>query len=179
MTCIKCDISINRKNIVWGFGKKPSDIMFIGDAPGYYEDKLGVPFVGESGKLLSTLLEQINLTRDLVYVTNLIRCRPPNSREPSILEIINCSEHLAKEVHEVNPKIIVTLGSTATGFFDTIRGTNITKYRGYPFVYGRRIILPMFHPSYVVRNTGDLINMENDFFLLSKLYSLFDPYYSI
>jgi uracil-DNA glycosylase len=178
MTCFKCDISTARKNIVWGYGKIPSQIMFIGEAPGYYEDKFGEPFVGASGKLLTDLLNLIGLSRKEVFITNLIRCRPTGNRTPYIIEISNCFPHLVREITEVNPTLIVTLGGTATMLFSVKRGLSITKHRGKPFIFGRRIILPTFHPSYVLRDIDKRSILEDDFKLLSKLYSRINPFYN-
>jgi uracil-DNA glycosylase len=175
--CFKCDISTNRKNIVWGHGKKPSKLMFIGEAPGYYEDKYGVPFVGASGLVLSNLIELINLDRKEVYITNIIRCRPPHNRNPLRKEIMNCLPFLVKELSEVNPKIIITLGQVATTFFSPMRGMQLYKYRGKPFVFGKRVILPTYHPSYGLRDQSKLKYLETDFALLSKMYGIIEPFY--
>lgn len=177
--CFKCDISVARKNIVWGHGLVPSSIMFVGEAPGYHEDKFGIPFIGMSGLVLTNLLNNINLTRKEVYITNLIRCRPPNNRIPTNLEIRNCLPHLLNEVEKVNPRIIVTLGVTALSLFDLQRSMRLGYYHGYPFVYGNRVILPTYHPSYVVRDKSRYELMQSDFSMLSKLYEIVNPFYSL
>lgn len=177
-SCIKCDISVGRKNIVFGYGAVPSKLMFIGDAPGYYENIYGFPFIGSSGKLLTELLDMIHLERKDVYLTNIIRCRTPNNREPRLLEIKNCLPFLAEEISKVNPTVIITLGAIASGFFNPNLNFYLNKLRGKLFVFGKRVILPTFHPGVCIRNPEKLDYLKQDFILISKLYGYINQYYT-
>ena len=140
-----------RKNTVAGEGNIYASIMFVGEAPGYYEDKLGRPFVGASGELLDQCLLNAGLSRQEVYITNIVKCRPPSNRVPYPKEINSCINYLGKEVELVQPKIIVTLGMTA---FSAITGKNgrISEFEGQVFRLNSRILIPLFHPSYILRN---------------------------
>jgi uracil-DNA glycosylase len=173
LKCNKCDISIDRKQIVNGYGNINSKILFIGEAPGYYEDKHGVPFVGASGNLFNNLLNHIGLSRKDVYVTNVLKCRPPRNRTPLVGEVNNCLDYLKFEIATLNPKIVILLGNIA---FRTYFGNHklaIKQYRGRIIPIKDRYIIPMYHPSYILYNKDnrDLINSYyNDFITISKLY---------
>ena len=182
--CKKCDLHITRKNIVWGKGNTNASLMFIGEAPGYYEDKFGIPFYSDAsaGSLLSLLLDKYNFDRDRdIYITNVIRCRPPNNRTPSIIEIKNCRVNLLYEIKQVNPKIIVLLGRVALqSFFNT--SLSIRKSRGKVIKIKDKYIIPTYHPSYINYNKGtiyynSLLNdIDKDFNKIYRLYKiLIDP----
>lgn len=150
--CNKCGLPGNR--IVWGYGNYKNRVVFIGEAPGAEEQKLGKPFVGRSGRLLTEMLNQSGIGRELVYITNVVKCRPENNRTPTKEEIDICSFFLRYEIQNIKPEMVVTLGSTATSYFlKNFRISNIAgkitktkigsvKYRLYP----------LYHPSYVLRN---------------------------
>jgi DNA polymerase len=159
IVCHKCKLHKTRKNAVPGEGNIDSQIMFIGEAPGYSEDLKGKPFVGDAGKFLDILLEEANLLRDSVFITNIVKCRPPNNREPSTEEIITCSQYLDRQIQVIKPKIIITLGNHST--------TYIFHQVGLPFdgitqVHGRffkasiskiqTTIFPTFHPASALYN---------------------------
>lgn len=152
--CNKCDISIVRKNIVNGEGNINGGIVFIGESPGYYEDKFGTPFIGNSGKMLDAMLSLIGLTRQDVYVTNIIKCRPPNNRSPKAIEISNCSENLKNELTAINPRIIVLMGNVALNSFFGRTDLTINKLKGYiiPIKATKTAVIPIYHPSYIIRN---------------------------
>ena len=150
--CSKCDISIYRNHIVNGSGNLRSDLMFIGEAPGYHEDKSGVPFVGNSGNLLSNMLHLIGLDRTMVYITNIIKCRPPSNRTPNSIEISNCRIHLDKELELVNPKIIVLLGGVALNSYFKTSGLNIGPGPG-PAVPPENNVNDLLYQMYAL--TGD------------------------
>ena len=150
MICNNCDLCISRKNVVLGVGNKTADIMLVGEAPGYYEDKEGKPFVGDSGKYLHSIID--GLFKDDVYITNVVKCRPPNNRDPYQSEIHKCvNTILSKEIPYVNPIFIITLGKIAT---DTITGTanTMSKVVGSNINVGTRMVFPMYHPSFILRN---------------------------
>lgn len=172
--CNKCSLPGNR--IVWGYGNYKNRVIFIGEAPGAEEDKLGKPFVGRSGKLLTKMLNDSGIRRELVYITNVVKCRPEKNRTPTEDEIKLCSRFLKYEIQNIKPEVIVTLGSTSTSYFlnkfkiSEIAGTivktkiGVTKYRLYP----------LYHPSYVLRNGISREEYLNLFIRLRKiLYKIY------
>ena len=126
--CTKCDLCKTRTNSVPGKGNFKSDVVFVGEAPGRNEDKEAEPFVGAAGKRLTTALEEIEISRDSVYITNVVKCRPPNNRIPSTIERNTCIAYLNQEIDIIKPKIICILGNTA--FNSILGGSEITKFRG-------------------------------------------------
>ncbi len=149
----KCLFKIARDNhIVFGVGNPDAQIMFIGEAPGHDEDEQGVPFVGRSGKLLTKLLEESGLSRDEVYITNVVKCRPHENRAPTVKELNICKNaHLLDEIKIINPKVICTLGSTATKALLGAK-SRIAKERGNVHQWEGFVIIPTYHPAYVLRN---------------------------
>ncbi len=149
--CVKCPLHEGRTHAVPGAGPTDAEIMFIGEGPGYNEDKQGLPFVGQSGHLLEQFLALINLTRDQVFITNVVKCRPPSNRDPLPLEVDTCtSNYLFQQIELIDPKIIVTLGRYSMGLF--FPKAKITQIHGQPKRENGRIYLPMFHPAAVLRN---------------------------
>lgn len=172
--CKRCNLAINRKNIVNGTGAM-NKIMFIGEAPGYYEDKVGVPFIGNSGKQLEEFMKACNFTRaNNYYITNIVKCRPNKNNVPDKYSIAACMPYLIKEIQEVKPKIIVLLGSTAlqTAFSNpTLR---ITQWRGR-WLGRNSNIIATYHPSYLLQNVdrNDLFeDVVNDFMTIVDKYRL-------
>ncbi len=150
--CQMCPLGLLRKNTVPGEGNLYSQILFVGEGPGEEEDNQGRPFVGKAGQLLTKILESVNIAREDVYIANMVKCRPPNNRVPTSLEIQSCSQYLLAQIEVINPRMIVPLGSTALNFF-LGEDQQITKVRGREFIWkGNIIIFPMFHPSYLLRN---------------------------
>ena len=150
--CQMCPLGLLRKNTVPGEGNLYSPILFVGEGPGEEEDNQGRPFVGKAGQLLTKILESVNIAREDVYIANMVKCRPPNNRVPTSLEIQSCSQYLLAQIEVINPRMIVPLGSTALNFF-LGEDQQITKVRGKEFTWkGNIIIFPMFHPSYLLRN---------------------------
>ena len=144
--CTKCELYKGRTNAVPGEGPTHAEIMLIGEGPGAREDKLGRPFVGASGKFLDELLEQAGLTRDEVWITNVVKCRPPGNRDPQADEIETCTtNYLENQIKLVNPSIIVTLGRHSMNWF--ISDVKITQVHGQMHRVGRRFVIPMFHPA--------------------------------
>ena len=146
----------------------PCDLMFIGEAPGRNEDEQGLPFVGRSGQLLDRLLTDIGRSRESVYITNVVKCRPPDNRDPSNIEVATCADYLDRQIELVNPRVIVTLGKFAmTRWFP---GAKITAIRGTPLLESGRWIVPVFHPAYVLRNQpNNLPLIQADFAEIEKL----------
>ena len=152
----------DRKNVVFGVGNPNAQIMFVGEAPGRDEDAQGEPFVGRSGKLLTSILEQFGLSRGDVFITNVVKCRPPNNRRPLQHEIAACTGHLLEqEVAIIDPRVICTLGSCAT---ESIlqHPVKITQLRGQKLDWKGKILIPTYHPAYILRNGTQLPFLAHD-----------------
>ena len=161
--CPLCPLAAGRTHAVPGAGRIDADIMFIGEAPGYHEDQQGLPFVGQSGKYLDELLSMIGLSREEVFITNVVKCRPPNNRDPLPDEIDICvSTYLKQQVEIIRPKIIATLGRFSMALFFS-KNARITKIHGQPLRANSRIYYPLFHPAAVLRNPNLRPAMEADF----------------
>lgn len=151
--CTRCRLAEGRTQVVWLDGNPESDLMFVGEAPGFNEDKLGKPFVGAAGKLLDQLLESIGLDRSGCVICNVIKCRPPANRNPEADEIATCSPYLRAQIEFIKPKVIVTLGNFATRFM-LDRQLSITRVRGQIFkAFGAKII-PTLHPAAALHSGG-------------------------
>lgn len=158
---------LHTNNVVWGCGNYKNKFVFIGEAPGKEEDKIGKPFVGRSGMLLTKCMKKANLNRPLFYITNVVKCRPDNNRKPSESEIQKCSYYLEYELRNIKPYLIITLGSTATSYF--IKNKSMGNIVGRPHKIQIKmipyIIYPLYHPSYVLRGgikKQDYINLFLD-----------------
>jgi DNA polymerase len=164
--CTKCGLAETRNTVVFGDGSPNADVMFIGEAPGYHEDQQGVPFVGAAGKLLDRLLGEIGIEREDVYIGNVIKCRPPNNRDPRPEEIEACKGYLAEQLRLVDPKVVVTLGNFATKLL-LKRDVGITRTRGQVYPWWNRHLVPTFHPAAALRG-GDRVleQMREDFALV-------------
>lgn len=160
-TCTLCGLSKERIQAVPGEGSMTADIMFIGEGPGFYEDRDGRPFVGRAGKLLDKLLYSIGLRREDVFITNMVKCRPPSNRDPLPVEINACRPYLDSQIKTIDPKVVVTLGRYAlTKFFP---GESISKARGKPLKWENLILYPVYHPAAALRNPNLYQVMERDF----------------
>lgn len=144
--CKDCQLYKTRTNLVFGVGSEKSSIMFVGEAPGYYEDQQGEPFVGAAGKLLDELLNSINLKRSDVYIANVLKCRPPKNRDPLPDEITSCKDKLIRQIDIINPKVVSTLGNFSTKLLLNSE-TGISKLRGKPYRSENRVIFPIYHPA--------------------------------
>ena len=152
--CTKCELCKNRTNVVFGVGNPDADLMFVGEAPGYYEDVQGEPFVGKAGQLLTKIIESIGMKRGDVYIANILKCRPPDNRNPSANEIVMCSPHLIRQIEIIRPKIICALGTFAAQTLLDTKET-IGKLRGRFFEYQSTKLLATYHPAYLLRNPDD------------------------
>lgn len=150
--CKRCRLGDARKNIVFGEGNPESRLMFIGEGPGAEEDNTGRPFVGRAGQLLTKIIESINLKREDVYIANIVKCRPPENRNPLPDEIETCSPFLKEQISIIKPYIICTLGKFSTEFIIGADKGPISAVRGKEFRYGKSIVIPTYHPSYLLRN---------------------------
>ena len=149
--CRRCGLSINRNRIVFGTGDPHAKLVFIGEGPGYDEDRQGEPFVGAAGKLLTRIIHAINLTRDRVYICNIIKCRPPGNRNPLPDEIKTCYPFLKSQISAIKPEFICALGSVAAQtLLQTDQSISTLRGKFYPFMNAR--LIPTFHPAYLLRN---------------------------
>lgn len=153
LTCHLCTLAKSRKNILFGDGNPKADIMFIGDNPGVSEDEMGTLFAGRSGEMLVNMIEKVLLLpKEEVYITTILKCRPPENRVPTLEEVSCCKPYLMQQIGMVKPKIIIALGSTSfhhlTGEYDT----SIDQVRGLVLNFGEAKLVPTFHPSFLLRN---------------------------
>jgi uracil-DNA glycosylase len=165
-TCTKCGLAGGRTQVVYGTGNADADLMFIGEGPGYYEDKQGEPFVGAAGQLLNTMLEEIGVRRGDVYIANVIKCRPPGNRDPLPEEVDACTPWLREQIALIEPRVIVTLGNFATRFM-LDKPVSISRVRGQRFPQEGRTIIPTFHPAAILRGGGEastqMVALRSDF----------------
>ncbi len=151
MQCTKCRLHETRTNVVFGVGDSKADLMFVGEGPGAEEDAQGIPFVGRAGQLLTKMIEAMTLSRDRVYIANIVKCRPPENRNPFEDESMTCIPYLYRQIEFIKPKIIICLGSVAA---QNLLKTNvgITKIRGSFVDLNGIKVMPTFHPAYLLRN---------------------------
>jgi DNA polymerase len=150
--CTRCKLhAAGRRHIVFGVGNPHAELMFIGEAPGADEDAQGIPFVGRAGQLLTRIIESIKLTRDQVYIANIIKCRPPGNRNPEPDEVATCEPFLARQIESIRPKVIVALGALAAHSLLGIQ-TPISHLRGRIYTYGTARVVPTFHPAFLLRS---------------------------
>jgi len=179
--CTRCRLHQSRTQVVFGQGDPHADLMFVGEAPGFHEDRQGVPFVGPSGQLLNRLLEGIGLRREDVYICNVVKSRPPQNRDPQPDEIAACRPWLDAQIRLVDPKVVVTLGNfAAKTLLETTTG--ITRLRGQTYPFQGRVLLPTFHPAAALHAQGrptagpsPLEAMEGDFKVLAELLAARAP----
>ena len=159
--CVECSLSETRNRAVPGEGPTNAQVLFVGEAPGYNEDMQGKPFVGRAGTFLNELLKSVQLERGDVFITNIVKCRPPNNRDPEPTEIAACKKYLDKQIELLEPKIIVTLGKHSLNKF--LPGQKIGLHHGKSQVIDGQIVLPLYHPAAALHN-GSLRNVIlNDF----------------
>jgi uracil-DNA glycosylase len=170
--CTKCGLANGRTQVVFGVGNADADVMFIGEAPGFHEDKQGEPFVGAAGQLLTRMLDEVlSVARHDVYIANVIKCRPPGNRDPQEDEIESCTPWLVEQVSLIQPRVIVTLGNFATKFvLQTAQG--ITRMRGRAYPWHGRTVVPTFHPAAILRGGGEssrqFLDFRDDFELIRE-----------
>ena len=170
--CTRCRLAQGRTQVVFGSGHPHADLMFVGEAPGFHEDKQGVPFVGQAGKLLDRLLAGIGLTRADVFVANVLKCRPPGNRDPQPDEIEACERHLFRQIALIEPVVVATLGNFATKLLSG-RQLGITRVHGQEqktTIGGRDVLLyPIYHPAAALYTPAMLKVLESDFARLPEL----------
>ncbi|MFQ5610738.1 MAG: uracil-DNA glycosylase [Anaerolineae bacterium] len=165
--CSRCALAKGRTTAVPGSGTPDADIMFIGEGPGFHEDRQGEPFVGAAGKFLDTLLESIGLSRKQVYITNVIKCRPPGNRDPLPEELDACRDYLERQIALIRPKVIVTLGRFS--MYRYFPNASITKIHGQAKRVGNILVVPMFHPAAALHQPKWRPLVEEDFRKLPQL----------
>lgn len=169
--CDKCGLAATRTNIVFGSGNANAELMFIGEGPGADEDAQGLPFVGRSGQLLTKMINAMGLSRETVYIANIVKCRPPSNRDPLMEEAQACIGYLRSQIQIINPKIIVCLGSISLNFLLQPEGKvklGISKLRGqWQDFYGYKV-LPTFHPAYLLRNPSKKKEAWSDLQIVMK-----------
>lgn len=164
--CQKCILHHSRKNAVPGAGPATSEIMFIGEAPGFHENEKGLPFVGAAGKFLDELLEKSGLTRESVFITNVVKCRPPGNRDPQPDELAACSEYLDRQIAAIHPRVIVTLGRFSMARY--LPNATISEIHGQPQWIRGRLIVPMYHPAAALHQPRWRPAVEEDFSRLTE-----------
>jgi len=166
--CQKCDLHFTRKKAVPGEGPMDASIVFIGEGPGFYENEQGRPFVGAAGKFLDELLTSINMKREHVFITNVVKCRPPGNRDPLPGEIEICTNsYLNRQIQAINPKVIVTLGRFSMGLF--LPDAKIGSVHGQSFRLKDRIVVPMYHPAAALHQQSLRPILVKDFARLPEL----------
>ena len=170
-TCTKCRLADGRTQVVFGVGDPHADLLFVGEAPGMHEDKQGEPFVGAAGQLLTRMLGEIGLTREQVYIANVLKCRPPGNRDPQEDEIETCTPWLVEQISLIQPAVVVTLGNFATKYvLQTQQG--ITRMRGSVYPWHGRKVIPTFHPAAILHGGGEKSRqfgeLQEDFALIKR-----------
>jgi uracil-DNA glycosylase family 4 len=167
VACKNCQLHHSRKKAVPGEGPANAELMFIGEGPGFHENEQGRPFVGAAGRFLEELLASIGLKREQVFICNVIKCRPPGNRDPQQDEIQACSEYLERQIHAIDPKVIITLGRFSMArYFPKAR---ISAIHGQPRMIDGRLILPMYHPAAALHQPSLRRVVEEDFARLPEL----------
>lgn len=151
--CTRCGLHQSRKNLVFGVGSETAELVIVGEAPGQNEDLTGEPFVGRSGQLLTRMLGAIGLRRDQVYICNVIKCRPPNNRDPSPEEVATCSPFLLRQVQAIDPRVVMTVGKFASQRLLGLE-ESMGRMRGDTHQWEGRPVVPTYHPAYLLRNPG-------------------------
>ena len=172
LVCTRCRLAATRTQVVFGVGNPDAELMFVGEAPGFHEDKQGFPFVGQAGKLLDRLLAGIGMSRSDVYIANTLKCRPPGNRDPMPDEIEACESHLFRQVELIQPRVVATLGNFATKLLSG-KQLGITRVHGQPqnvSLGGREVVLyPLYHPAAALYTPAMLRTLEEDFARLPEL----------
>jgi len=152
--CTACGLDKTRTQTVFGVGSRSASLMIIGEAPGFYEDQKGEPFVGRAGQLLDAMLQAIGLTRDSVYIANILKCRPPENRDPSALEVSLCTPFLEKQIAHLQPKLLLAVGRIAAHYLLNTK-TSLGQLRGKLHEFHKTPLLVTYHPAYLLRNPKD------------------------
>lgn len=168
--CHSCPLAVHRKQTVFGIGNLNADLLVVGEAPGYHEDQQGEPFVGRAGQLLNAMLKAIGLPREQVYISNVIKCRPPNNRDPKLEEVNQCAAFLEKQVQLLQPKLILALGRHAAHFLLS-SNLSLSKLRNkiHRFRQNNIPLIVTYHPAYLLRNPADKASAFADLLQVASL----------
>jgi uracil-DNA glycosylase len=173
-TCTRCRLAQGRTQVVFGVGSPSADVVFVGEGPGYHEDRQGEPFVGAAGQLLTRMLGEIGLRREDVYICNVVKCRPPGNRDPMPDEIESCRPYLQGQLEAIRPRVVVTLGNFATRVI-LDRQVSISRVRGQRFTVDGRTVIPTFHPAAILHGGGEassqMASLRADFAEISAVVS--------
>ncbi len=167
LNCKRCHLREKCNQVVMGEGSTENHIMLIGEGPGADEDRIGTPFVGRAGQLLDKILKAVGIDRDDIYISNIVKCRPPGNRKPTENEVLACAPILISEIKLIDPKVIVPLGSTALKTLIN-KNASITRMRGEWIQRGKYFFLPTFHPAYLLRNSNMKEHVWYDFKKIKK-----------
>lgn len=167
--CVRCNLHFSRKKAVPGEGPLNASLMFIGEGPGFFENEQGRPFVGQAGKFLEELLAKIGMDRNMVFITNVVKCRPPGNRDPLPEELAACAEFLDRQIAALNPRVIVTLGRHSMAKF--LPSARISDMHGQSAWINGRLIVPMYHPAAALHQPSLKSTIEKDFIRLPELLS--------
>ncbi len=168
--CTKCELHHSRINAVPGEGPSNADLLFIGEGPGFHENEQGRPFVGAAGRFLEELLENVGMSREQVYITNVVKCRPPGNRDPRPEEIEICTrDYLDRQIQSIKPKVIVTLGRFSMALY--LPNAKISEVHGQPLRVKGRLVVPMYHPAAALHQGSLRPVIESDFSKLPELIS--------
>jgi DNA polymerase len=165
--CEDCKLHLSRKNAVPGEGPANADLMFIGEGPGFHENEQGRPFVGAAGRFLEELLEGIDMSREQVFIGNVVKCRPPGNRDPEPQEIEACSKYLERQIEAIDPKVIITLGRFSMAHY--FPNARISRIHGQPAEVEGRLIVPMYHPAAALHQPSLRQTVQEDFAKLPAL----------
>jgi uracil-DNA glycosylase len=165
--CPLCELSTTRTNAVPGSGPEDARVLFVGEAPGWHEDQQGLPFVGAAGRFLDELLGRAELSREEVFITNVVKCRPPGNRDPLPDEIAACAPYLKRQIELLDPPVVVTLGRFSMSRW--FPNEKISKIHGQPKKFGNRTVVPMYHPAAALHQTSLRSSIEEDFEQLKKI----------
>lgn len=176
-TCQRCMLYHSRKLAVPGEGPVDAEIMFIGEGPGFHENEQGRPFVGAAGKFLEELLANINFKREEVFIGNVVKCRPPNNRDPLPEELVACSDYLERQIQVINPRVIVTLGRYSMARF--LPNAKISDVHGQSYRIKGHLVVPMFHPAAALHQPSLKLTIERDFSNLPELIAKASDVYII
>lgn len=159
--CTRCKLHHSRKNAVPGNGSANTSVIFIGEGPGFHENEQGLPFVGAAGQFLDELLSQAGMAREDVFITNVVKCRPPGNRDPQPEELEACRHYLDRQIAAINPDVIITLGRISMSYY--INNGKISSIHGRPIWSGNRMIVPMFHPAAALHQPSLREVVKDDF----------------
>jgi len=165
--CEKCELHHSRKNAVPGEGPPDAEMMFIGEGPGFHENEQGRPFVGAAGRFLEELLATIGMTREQVFIANVVKCRPPGNRDPQAEELQACSDYLERQIQAINPKVIITLGRFSMQRY--LPNAKISQVHGQAVLVKNRLVYPMYHPAAALHQPSLRSAVEVDFAKLPEM----------